>query len=74
MNSASSQTYTTWPGSKSTGTPQVKEVRDTHRSCKPPSQSMKLFTISWTRLFGSRKPVFSSRSRTRPAYLDARKK
>ena len=42
------------------GTPQVKEVRDTHRSSRP--GLMKLFTISLTRLRGCRKSVFSSRS------------
>ena len=41
---------------------------------RPPSQSMKLLTISCTRLLGSRKSVFKSRSRTRSAYLEARKK
>ena len=41
-------------------TPQVKLVRDTHRSSRP--GLMKLLTISLTRLRGSRKSVFSSRS------------
>ena len=69
-----SRTSFTWgvPGSKSTGTPQVKLVRETHRSSRP--GLMKLLTISLTRLRGSRKSVFSSKSRTRSAYLDRRKK
>ena len=54
MKSASTQTYTTWPGSKSTGTPQVNDVRETHRSSRPGFR--KLLIISFMRDFGSRKP------------------
>ena len=52
--------------------PQEKLVRETHRSSRPGSR--KFFTISWTRLRGWRKSVFSSRSRTWSAYLLRRKK
>ena len=72
MNRASTQTYTTWPGSKSTGMPQEKLVRLTHRSSRP--GLMKLLTISLTRERGCRKSVSSSRWRTRSAYLLRRKK
>ena len=72
MKRASTQTYTTWPGSKSTGMPQVKLVRETQRSSRP--GSMKFFIISFTRLAGSRKVPVSSSSRTLSAYLERRKK
>ena len=35
---------------------------------------MKFFTISFTRLFGCKKSVFTSRSRMRSAYFERRKK
>ena len=50
MVSASSHTYTTCLGSNSTGMPQVKLVRDTHKSCRPGSR--KLFIISFFRATG----------------------